>query len=412
MMINSEDCISDESNKNSISRFSFIAEHDYCKKMSCVKKSEDDEIVSLKNKKRKENINRFELKECSGDNGSSNVNDLCDDKSDSDSDSSRKELNLKIRDWPWIDLSLYKADNNCVRMSAYDEEQMMNKLSKVITHLRRNNVAVPAHINMRYRKLCVRKMKRERNLKLFNFDEHINDCHNSKTSHSNDSSSKSCAVLKNYYELEETQAPTGRILSEGSYPNLTSVISSYTERSLKPYIWCDIETKPLWIKLLNQIEKQDSNINNDHRPPICYSYVRNEHIPAINYLCSVYFWPGIDLSESLQYPDFSCVALYKKLIIGFALMVPDVTATDCYITFILTRPGWRNCGIATFMLYHLIQTCMGKDITLHVGVDNPSLFLYQKFGFKVEQFVQNFYDKYFPINSNHCKHALFLRLSR
>jgi ribosomal protein S18 acetylase RimI-like enzyme len=55
---------------------------------------------------------------------------------------------------------------------------------------------------------------------------------------------------------------------------------------------------------------------------------------------------------------------------------------------------------------------MGKDLTLHVSATNPALILYQKFGFKVEEFVQDFYDKYFPADSKECKHALFLRLSR
>ena len=45
--------------------------------------------------------------------------------------------------------------------------------------------------------------------------------------------------------------------------------------------------------------------------PIDYCYVHPRHIPTINALCRHFFWPGVDLSESLQYPDFSVVALYK-----------------------------------------------------------------------------------------------------
>lgn len=55
---------------------------------------------------------------------------------------------------------------------------------------------------------------------------------------------------------------------------------------------------------------------------------------------------------------------------------------------------------------------MGKDITLHVAIDNPAIFLYQKFGFKVEEVVLNFYDTYLREDSNQCKHAYFLRLER
>lgn len=118
------------------------------------------------------------------------------------------------------------------------------------------------------------------------------------------------------------------------------------------------------------------------------------------------------VTECLQYPDFTCVVLYKKLVVGFAILIPYVGYNEAYISFLLTRPEWRKSGIGTFMLYHLIQTCMGQDVTLHVSATNPALILYQKFGFKVEEFVQDFYDKYMPANSRECKHALFLRLSR
>ena len=52
----------------------------------------------------------------------------------------------------------------------------------------------------------------------------------------------------------------------------------------------------------------------------------------------------------------------------------------------------------------------GRDITLHVSVNNPSLLLYQEFGFKPEELVLDFYDKYFPITSVECRHAFYLRL--
>ncbi|KAK9759320.1 Acetyltransferase (GNAT) family [Popillia japonica] len=82
------------------------------------------------------------------------------------------------------------------------------------------------------------------------------------------------------------------------------------------------------------------------------------------------------------------------------------------MSFIFTRPGWRNAGIGKFMIYHLIQTSLGKDITLHVSINNPALFLYQKFGFKVESVVLDFYDKYLRRDTHESKHAFFCRLER
>jgi len=202
----------------------------------------------------------------------------------------------------------------------------------------------------------------------------------------------------------------------GRDENQDLIVSPYTARVLKPYIWRDSESKPLKLRLIEEIAQHYAKKNPAWQPPasasIDYCYVQPHQIPAINALCCEFFWRGIDLSESLQYPDFSCVALYKKVVIGFAFMVPDVKYNEAYISFVFTHPDWRNAGIATFMLYHLIQTCMGKDVTLHVSATNPALLLYQKFGFKVEEFIVDFYEKYFDEDCKDCRHAMFLRLSR
>ncbi|XP_044263521.1 cysteine-rich protein 2-binding protein isoform X2 [Tribolium madens] len=193
------------------------------------------------------------------------------------------------------------------------------------------------------------------------------------------------------------------------------ILSPYSSIYLKPYIRRDTETYPSWIRLMAEIQMKANEKTEGYvlppRAPIDYTYVQPEHIPAINSLCNNFFWSGIDLTECLQYPDFSCVVLYRKLIVGFAFLVPNVKYTENYISFIFTRPGWRNVGIGKFMLYHLIQTSLGKDITLHVSINNPALFLYQKFGFKVEAVVLNFYDKYIRETSE-SKHAFFCRLER
>ncbi|EDL28458.1 mCG131470, isoform CRA_b [Mus musculus] len=195
-----------------------------------------------------------------------------------------------------------------------------------------------------------------------------------------------------------------------------SIISPYTSRILKPYIRRDYETKPPKLQLLSQIRshlhRSDPHWTPGPDAPLDYCYVRPNHIPTINSMCQEFFWPGIDLSECLQYPDFSVVVLYKKVIVAFGFMVPDVKYNEAYISFLLVHPEWRRAGIATFMIYHLIQTCMGKDVTLHVSASNPAMLLYQKFGFKTEEYVLDFYDKYYPLESTECKHAFFLRLRR
>lgn len=54
---------------------------------------------------------------------------------------------------------------------------------------------------------------------------------------------------------------------------------------------------------------------------------------------------------------------------------------------------------------------MGKDVTLHVSASNPAMLLYQKFGFKTEEYVLDFYDSGY-LESTECKHAFFLCLRR
>ncbi|XP_076234847.1 ada2a-containing complex component 2 isoform X2 [Calliopsis andreniformis] len=303
------------------------------------------------------------------------------------------------RPWPW--------QRNCVieekipRMTHQEEAYLLQQVNKPSLNL------APPKIRRFYRKLAVRKLKREYGLPILDIDNF-----GFKTEMPDKPSKDSDRVLDRFFG-DDLGSYEQRLQG---YNEPTAVHSPYTNRLLKPFIRRDTSCRPLWLRVMEELRVKVNKHNPKWKSPptasIDYSYVRPQHIPAINSLCSQFFWPGIDLTECLQYPDFSCVVLYKKLVIGFAILVPDVGYNEAYISFFLTRPEWRRSGIGTFMLYHLIQTCMGKDVTLHVSATNPALILYQKFGFKVEEFVQDFYDKYMPPSSRECRHALFLRLSR
>ncbi|KAK7930320.1 hypothetical protein WMY93_006715 [Mugilogobius chulae] len=195
--------------------------------------------------------------------------------------------------------------------------------------------------------------------------------------------------------------------------------------------------------------------------------VRAERVPAVpdfTVVALFFVFQGLELSECLQYPDFTVVALFlfqawaepavPRLDGGGAVLVfqvpdysggavlvfqagvseclrtnftvvalykkvvvdrdhgSDVKYNQAYISFLLVHPDWRRAGIGKFMIYHLIQTCMGKDVTLHVSASNPAMLLYQKFGFRAEEYILDFYDKYYPLESSECRHAFLLRLRR
>ncbi|XP_006638553.1 cysteine-rich protein 2-binding protein [Lepisosteus oculatus] len=320
-------------------------------------------------------------------------------------------------------------------LSLYEERLLLRRLEACPQAL-----AVTPEARRLHRKLLVRQAKRERGLPLLDLDQAV---------------SAALSLVGGVYGAREEAAGQRGGASVGTYRTTSQdlrildrfqttvsarkgynqpttsfwhrlmgldctlnqgIRSPYTSRTLKPFIRRDFESKPLKLRLLAEIRayphRNDPSWKPEPEAPIDYCYVRPNHIPSVNSMCQEIFWPGIDLSECLQYPDFSVVVLYKKVVIGFGFMVPDVKYNEAYISFLLVHPEWRRAGIATFMIYHLIQTCMGKDVTLHVSASNPAMLLYQKFGFKTEEYILDFYDKYYPVDSKECRHAFFLRLRR
>ncbi|XP_068088328.1 cysteine-rich protein 2-binding protein isoform X1 [Hyperolius riggenbachi] len=320
-------------------------------------------------------------------------------------------------------------------MSLYEEKLLLKRLEACA-----NAVAVTPEARRLRQKLLVRKAKRERGLPLFDLDQAVNAALSlvggvygaregtvSRPSASGlqyTGTGKDTRILDRYqcavpFRKGLRHTTTNFLYRLGASEDKDadlSIVSPYTARILKPYIRRDYETRPCRLQLLAEIRahahQSDPSWEAEPDSPIDYCYVRPGHIPTINAVCQEFFWPGIDVSECLQYPDFSVVVLYKKVIIAFGFMVPDVKYNEAYISFLFVHPEWRRAGIATFMIYHLIQTCMGKDVTLHVSANNPAMLLYQKFGFKTEEYILDFYDKYYPIDSKECKHAFFLRLRR
>ncbi len=198
------------------------------------------------------------------------------------------------------------------------------------------------------------------------------------------------------------------------------ITSPYTTRKLKPFIFRTSELLPPKVKVNREICQRSPDP--PHPPPsshphppspqtIDFCYFQEHHLSAVNNLVSHFFWP-VDLAECLQYPDFTCVVMHGKLVIGCGFMTPDVKVNEAYISFLLVHPDFQRCSIGKIILYHLIQSCMGKDVTLHVSVDNPAMLVYQSMGFKAERYCLDFYKHYYPEGHHFSKNAYFMRLKK
>ncbi|XP_026319569.1 cysteine-rich protein 2-binding protein [Hyposmocoma kahamanoa] len=326
---------------------------------------------------------------------------------------------LNSVDLPWIE-KLPEPRKDIVEISEYEEIQLLKQVEHLIPKVKDANKK--AYLCRLKAKLALRRLKRHKHLPIFDLDKAVKMLGGYVTEDPRVAMNPE-RVLDRFQRSYQIANLCGTITSTSYGTVLLSSLAPLPFRSphsgaaLRPFIRRDAQAQPLWLRLMDELLlKTNRKKDPDYSPPphatIDYSYVRPQHIAAVNNICAQFFWPGVDLTEALEYPEFSCVVTYKKLVVGFAFLVPDVGRNEAYISFVFTRPEWRNAKIATFMLYHLLQTCTGKDVTLHVSPTNPAIFLYQKFGFKVEELIQDFYEKYFDIEYKGCRHALFLRLVR
>jgi hypothetical protein len=127
-------------------------------------------------------------------------------------------------------------------------------------------------------------------------------------------------------------------------------LSAWNGRKLRPYIRRDYENKPVRMQLLEQIKAANGRPHHQQqldqlnsamsKTSIDYVYFQREHLEQANQLLARCFWDGVDVSESLQFPEFSVIALYKRCVIGCAFMTPEA-----YITYFAVMAGWERAGI-------------------------------------------------------------------
>ncbi|KAG1743091.1 hypothetical protein EDB19DRAFT_1700035 [Suillus lakei] len=196
----------------------------------------------------------------------------------------------------------------------------------------------------------------------------------------------------------------------------------------------DWETRSPWMELMADVREHYSyahpaSTQSPEVPvPIRYVSLQPSHLRQVHELLARVFWDGIDgllcplmfticspmlftVSDLLQSSPERCsvIAVYGKIVIGAALLS---SPQEAYITYLAVRAGWHNSQVATTMLYHLIALNPHRDITLHVAANNPAMLLYNRFGFKAEEFITGFYEDYLDSQSRASMNAFRLRLRR
>ncbi|KAF8880191.1 hypothetical protein BD779DRAFT_1101417 [Infundibulicybe gibba] len=176
----------------------------------------------------------------------------------------------------------------------------------------------------------------------------------------------------------------------------------------------DWETQTPWMKLMIDL-RAHYRLAHPQREyvaapsaPIVYTSLRPDHLVQVHDLLERVFWAGIDVSDALEHAPESCtvVAAYRRLVVGVAILS---SPQEAYITYLAVKAGWDNAQIARTMLFHLIGLNPHRDITLHVSANNSAMLLYNKFGFKAEEFIVGFYEDYLDPQSRASKNGFRLR---
>lgn len=137
-----------------------------------------------------------------------------------------------------------------------------------------------------------------------------------------------------------------------------------------------------------------------------------EHIKEVSDLSALAFpkaeqWDVFSLKgELVKHISHSFVALYEDKVIGFIGMW--IIVDEAQINTIVTDPNYRNAGVGTTLLNHIINYCKDlnvSSISLEVRQSNEiAKKLYMNKGFFVEGERKNYY-------SNNGETALLMRVN-
>ena len=293
-------------------------------------------------------------------------------------------------------------------------------------------------INRLMRKLIARRQKRKVMLPFFDLDNwmylYLKSSEEPLVLQSPASSTPSPRPVELPVTFNPEEIPYIADPSRSMYAKLTGlrslygqipypITSPFTGKLLSPFVWRDFSFSCPKMRLLKEIrdfggipdgpeeqQEQQEEDEDGFEESLDFVHLRREFVGQCNDLLSLSFWPGIDVSEALDYPDYTMLALYRHAVVACAFLTPEG-----YLSYLHVRPDFQGHKISEKLLSLLLpMVSPRKDITLHVSVTNASAILvYQKFGFKPEEFIVNFYEKYYPQDyRENSKNAFLMRLKR
>ncbi|RUP23584.1 hypothetical protein BC936DRAFT_138986, partial [Jimgerdemannia flammicorona] len=181
-------------------------------------------------------------------------------------------------------------------------------------------------------------------------------------------------------------------------------VSAYHGRKLRPYIWRNYESRPRRLRLLEEIRERvgrDENGGEENREgtgsrwPVDYVYFQREHLEQVNeVLLGEPSVPGLFRRRALQEVSRRVRIHDPRGVRHLCHRCPWVGGCRDRAVSIVLGWGGPRCGcwngvmnmlltigialccratVSRFMLYHLIQTSIGKDVTLHVSANNSAM---------------------------------------
>lgn len=229
------------------------------------------------------------------------------------------------RNWPWLQEALDSDDmsipsENLRLMSVHEEQKLFERLQRIFSLEKQCQVSIPAYVRRLYRKLSLRKWKREHNRPIFNLDEHIDPLGRARLK------MQTHKVLDRYQLLAHSNQSArssfhARLAGCTQYELFES---PYSQRVLHPFIFRSETLAPPWLKLMCELQHR---VNRTHptRSTIDFCYVRPQHIPAVNALLQSSFWPNID-GECLGLHIFR---IYILFFFFCSKRVPHLSGLQC-----------------------------------------------------------------------------------